>query len=847
MGVVTFEMQTKLISNSIKNFLQQEGIDFHLTFPNIHTLQIDNIIYHHQPLASSITITLLYTPLLNGVLYIDKIVIKKLNVKTLTTIKTAKTSSSTPSSHSTSAFFLRPFIKEVFITAMYEPFFARAKLKNLTPQHGTITSLILHTPYGNALAKGSYKNKKLTLYGRLYPKNLPLVVKRSPFIVKIDPQKIKFALKTPKAFFQNINLKHIKIRGKYDYKKLLASATLQASMKQTDAFVNAHISYEKELSYDIDANISNQPYPIPLHYSFYRWFHLQAKGKNQQATILLNNRYCQCNASLHNTSFELSSSILQATDLNASLPKDMWLRIQATGDLLQQHLTIFSNYFNASLQKDQKIDAKVRFSKPFQKFNLPALSPLHIQYDFAKLSFSSPFIKGEFTNKGEGKATLANASITLKKEDNSLLFHLHTPSLKTTLKKVSLLYPVSIPKKDLNFAAKGAINLHKQSLHTTIKAKAKQIDSIFSYFETTINATPKQIVIPYYALVLKDRGFYATKNSIIKKRKDKLLFTLWLEDSIKVQGWYDIKASQAKGSIKAHRYHYSFFEGDLKSDINLSFTFQQPHLDIKGDIKLLQGLIRYQPKKSRAIEDRDIIVIDAPKKEESFFQKNVSLYIKVDSKRPILYKIPGLYILMRPDLLLYKEQQKPLQLLGMLKILRGRYQLEDRIFDILPSSLSFFGPPTNPLLELSLKTTKNNYNIFITIGGDLENPILHFDSEPPLQESEILSLLAFGTTSKSLLGSAMGGSRLGAMLSNLFIKDLIGAFGIQLDTLSLITSSNRLGIEIGKRLSDKITVIYKNDEISTLIIRYQFTPHIISDFVFGPNKSGAHLFYRKIK
>ena len=849
MAVVTFEEETKLISSFITNFLQKEGINFHITFPTLHTIKIENIIYHHQPLAASVTITLRYSPLLDGVLYIDKISIEKLNIKTLTSIKIAKSSSSSrPASNNTSfSFFLRPFIKEASITASYEPFFAQATLHNLTLQKGTITTLTLQSPYGNAFAKGSYKYTALILHGRFYPKNLPLTLKKAPFSVKIDPKKIRFVVKSKQASFQEIDFRHIRVKGVYDYKKLLTFATLQASAKQTDALLNAKITYEKELSYHIDANITNQPYPIPIKPTFYKRFHLQAQGKNQDAQIFLTNRYCSIQASVHNTNFTLHSSTLKATDLNETLPKDMVIKLIAQGNPLRGEAKILSNYFDAAINKNSIIDAQLIFKKSLQKIHLPALSPLHITYDFHTLKFTSPIIKGVFDTSLQGKATLANASLNIKKRDRTLLFQLHTPSLKNTLRKLSTIYPVSIPKKDLTLLAKGALYLDKKQLHTTIKAKAKKIDSIFSYFETTIDATPKQIIIPYYALVLKDRGFYATKNSIIKRKKQKLLFTLWLEDSIKVDGVYDLHKNSAQGSIKAKSYHYSFFEGDLKSDINLSFTFKKPHLDVKGYLKILEGVIHYKPKKIRTIEDRDIIVIDAPKKEESFFQKNVSLYIKIDAKKPILYKIPELYLLMRPDLLIYKEQQKTLQLLGMITLIKGRYQLEDRYFDILPSSLSFFGPPANPLLELSLKTIKNNYTIFITVGGDLENPILHFDSEPPLKESEILSILAFGTTSRSLLGSAMGGSKLGAMLSNLFLKDLISTFGIKLDSISLLTSSNRLGIEIGKRLSDKVTVIYKNDEISTLIIRYQITPHIISDFIFGPNKSGAHIFYRKIK
>ena len=843
MALSYFEATTGLLGKYIAANLQKEGIHFKLAFEDLHTLKASHITYHNKPLAKQLLIKLRYLPLLRGWLYFDEIAIENLHIDTIKDIAPSQSKKST-----TPSFPLRPFIKEAFISASFQRYFARAHLQNFSLFQADITKLQLQSPYGKALASGSMNDKKLQLQGIIYPDNLPLTIHKGYFSTTITPTMIDFTITSNKAAYKQIAMRNLKVKGKYDYKTLRLQGHLIATMQQTQAAIAAKLRYGKNLFYNIDANITNKPYPIPIKPEFYKTFLLQASGMDKKTDINLTNSYCRLAATIDNDRFTLFSSTIKASDLNETLPKDMTLNIQANGDLTSQKAFIHSNYFDAAIDKSKAITAKISFAKPYHDLNLPALSPLAIEYDFSKLHFASPLGKGELRKDLQGHATLAGAKISLKKKDDTLLLHLHTPSLKTTIAKLSRLYPLKAPKKDATLLADSTINLRQKRATATIKANAKRIDSPFSYFEAKIEAKPTKIVIPYYALVLKNRGFYSTKPSTIQKDGKKYLFNLWLEDSIKVAGEFDPKTQSAKGSVKATNYHYSSIEGELRGNIDLQFVAKKDLVDVQGDVTLLQGVVTYKPQKNRTIEDKDIIVVDEMQERgENFFQKYVSLYIKIDAKRPILYKIPELYALLRPDLLIYKERQKPLQLLGTIKILRGRYQVEESAFDVNPSTLSFYGPAINPLLELYLKTIKNNYTIYISVAGDLENPILHFDSEPPIQESEILSLLAFGASSKSLIGSAIGGSKLGSMLSNLFIKDLIATFGIKLDTLSLITSSNRLGLEIGKRLNDKITVIYKNDEISTLIIRYRFNSHIESDFIFGPNKSGAHLFYRQIK
>jgi hypothetical protein len=47
----------------------------------------------------------------------------------------------------------------------------------------------------------------------------------------------------------------------------------------------------------------------------------------------------------------------------------------------------------------------------------------------------------------------------------------------------------------------------------------------------------------------------------------------------------------------------------------------------------------------------------------------------------------------KPDLLVWKEYEKDLQLLGLVKIVKGRYGMGDELFLLQPGDIDFYGHP----------------------------------------------------------------------------------------------------------------------------------------------------------
>jgi translocation and assembly module TamB len=103
-------------------------------------------------------------------------------------------------------------------------------------------------------------------------------------------------------------------------------------------------------------------------------------------------------------------------------------------------------------------------------------------------------------------------------------------------------------------------------------------------------------------------------------------------------------------------------------------------------------------------------------------------------------------------------QGDALTLTGAIDADRGEYTFLSKRFQIKRGSALFVGTPElNPTLQVTaeyqVKQPTGNTNIRVLVGGTLEQPriSLESDAQPPLSQSDLLSYLAFGESSNSLL------------------------------------------------------------------------------------------------
>ncbi len=507
-----------------------------------------------------------------------------------------------------------------------------------------------------------------------------------------------------------------------------------------------------------------------------------------------------------------------------------------------------------------KIDKNIKFQNIF-----PA--ELGLDYHDKNLSialkgknnlFNNQFYYDINTTYLEDTLSLAENKISLKGLKDKLDLSLHTFSLRTLQEQLTPLYTFQKEPYDGEVKISATISNFKR-----IQAA---IDSRWLVYEYTpnkfafaekikikLNAEAEKVEIENYnfhAYLDEDRVFYATKPSHINFQNGKInIVDLWVNDGIKTEGSYASKEKTGHFSTTADNYHYKGKEGDIHLNANIKTTLTKEYTALEGTIDILKGVITYQHRKTHEIQDPDIIIIqeeEAKLARKAEKKNNIILDISIKSKRPLIYKVPKVDVAMIPDIKIWKEKQKDVELLGRMVINHGSYDESNKHFTILPGEILFGGEMLNPYLNIKAQYKNNPYTINISVAGTLDSPLINFSSDPYLSQSDILSMLLFSSTTESLFeGSSSSSNQALSMLGNTFAKEIVKNFGLTLDKLVISTNEEGgLGIEIGKKISKKVTVIYINDIVQSIKVRYQHSERFETDLMISPESSGIDFIYK---
>jgi len=359
----------------------------------------------------------------------------------------------------------------------------------------------------------------------------------------------------------------------------------------------------------------------------------------------------------------------------------------------------------------------------------------------------------------------------------------------------------------------------------------------------------KRLTIDNYRLTTyldRERLFFANSPSkfIFDKQQIKIDSFL-INDAAKISGYYNYIRRNAILKLFTKNYHYDDLEGDFYFDAAINLFLSKKGTNIDGSVTINGGTISYEPKKEHDVQDKDIIIIQE-RKHASKQSDTLSLDISILTKKPIYYKIQNTAVKFTADLKLWKEIHKKIELLGMVKLINGTHSQGGKEFEIQPGEILFGGSVLNPYLNISAIHISDPYKIHIDINGQLDAPIINFNSTPYLTQSDILSILLFNSTTQQLIGGNQDSSKTAiSMFGTIFAKEIVQNFGIKLDKLVLTTTQEgKLGVELGKKISKKVTLIYINDIVQTIKIRYKLSDHFESDFVFSPDNSGIDIIFK---
>ncbi len=207
------------------------------------------------------------------------------------------------------------------------------------------------------------------------------------------------------------------------------------------------------------------------------------------------------------------------------------------------------------------------------------------------------------------------------------------------------------------------------------------------------------------------------------------------------------------------------------------------------------------------------------------------------------------------DLNVRKESGGPIVLVGNVETIRGFYEFQGRRFELTRGGqIKFVGTPEiNPAIDINATRLIPNTGVEarVRLTGTARAPELTLSSNPPLEESDILSLIVFnrpvnelGTGERSSLAATAGGIATGLLAAPL--GESIGK-ALDLDLFEITTSGEdgdlnagvTLGQQVGDRAFVKLRQQFGERTISELLLEYQLADFLRLRAAGAPETTGS--------
>ncbi|MDQ2930108.1 MAG: translocation/assembly module TamB [Gemmatimonadota bacterium] len=233
--------------------------------------------------------------------------------------------------------------------------------------------------------------------------------------------------------------------------------------------------------------------------------------------------------------------------------------------------------------------------------------------------------------------------------------------------------------------------------------------------------------------------------------------------------------------------------GDLHANANVEMKGPMDGVAVTGRARIVHGTI-YIPTSGgpRQVSTDDPAVINVVDTSDAVMKKivqtdsplleNMAIDVKLSVARDTWARSPDAnveFYSQGPLTILKNREDEGISIDGVVNTDRGEYAFMGRRFILSRGSAIFTGgADINPLLQIGAQYTiqpagRPALNINIAITGTVRKPVilLSSDAQPPLSQSDLLSYLAFGQSSTSLVSSAGssnsgGGSGSGSLVGS---------------------------------------------------------------------------------
>jgi translocation and assembly module TamB len=186
------------------------------------------------------------------------------------------------------------------------------------------------------------------------------------------------------------------------------------------------------------------------------------------------------------------------------------------------------------------------------------------------------------------------------------------------------------------------------------------------------------------------------------------------------------------------------------------------------------------------------------------------------------------------DLYLYKDPAQPLYVNGSFDSVSGSYAFQGRRFDLDPSSSINFRGDVLPEVFVSVSRVISGVEARVTIAGPLSEPELRLSSNPPLESSDILSLIVFNTSTNQLTAAQQQelAVRAGTLAAGFLASPLVSALerSLGLEILEIEAGDQAgggprvtIGDEVAPGLVARFSRQFGRDEYDEATIEYHLS------------------------
>jgi len=421
-------------------------------------------------------------------------------------------------------------------------------------------------------------------------------------------------------------------------------------------------------------------------------------------------------------------------------------------------------------------------------------------------------------------------------------------SMKTLGKNIATLYTVEeLPPLEGKIDATLLVNKLKTAELALVSDKLiykadRKTKHVIKDVKLVAVMDASKIVLKSYRGTFKKQKYFSTKTAVITLGDNIQVSNFWINDTLKVTGNYNIKNKKGTFVADAKNFHIKDKVADIQTQIHLKTELDGNNTTVQGKIVLLKGKITPDLQAGRSFAtDSDIIILQEMKKnKKSPFMNNLMLTLKIETKEALRLQQGPINIRLKPDFTINKDKGGNILYLGSVELLKGgTYVFQKKRFVLGKSFVYFTGDVNKPLLDMKAHYQSINYFITIAISGIPAEPNITFSSTPSLTREQILSVILFDSEAG---GDTHSGTDMMKMMGGAMAKAALADAGIAVDHLAFGEGNS---VEVGKKLTNKITVIYINGDIPKVKLKYQHSKHTESVIGASEQSQSYDIIYKR--